>query len=252
MKLKHHLHNIYSNYYVQKIREVNDNTRIKIDPNYNISRNDWLKQSFYKYLRFKTGLELEYIDVHIATRVKIFVDFGYYDYTNWSTCKELKLKCRFEVQHPKFKEYLWGNERVYIDIDREDNEYSITEKVKARIKEMFYPYFSLMGQLQQCRGDITAKVLIPTCYRLYREGLKKISKYDYEEVRKCLERRYNINLYDVYDLRKVAKIFEGRERSEETLTVKMYCNKWIYDYDGDIDEVENEFYNTLEDNVIYI
>ena len=73
-------------------------------------------------------------------------------------------------------------------------------------------------------------------------------------IEKCIERRLkkklNLKIEDCYTVNELLKLL-CRPRQNKLTAVCNYDRSWFNDFDGDGDELETEFYDSLRDNVIY-
>ena len=93
-----------------------------------------------------------------------------------------------------------------------------------------------------------------------RERLKKgiikdraieLQSYSDTDVRKSIKRNLNIDTGHIWLKDAIQAVNKLGKRAQLTKLAK-YDMSWLCDLDGDIDEIENEFYNSLEYNTVYI
>lgn len=80
------------------------------------------------------------------------------------------------------------------------------------------------------------------------------SAYDESEMLAWLKRHKNLIDYDGLrlDIGTVVRFFRKHPGFTKPTKLAKYDHSWIFDFDGDVDEIESEYYNSLEDNTFYI
>lgn len=88
-------------------------------------------------------------------------------------------------------------------------------------------------------------------YRATMEHIKNAPAYEAGATLKVIKKR--LNLYsDILDDDKFINAAKKIGRRDTPTKVEGYDYSWFNDFDGDCDELETEYYNTLEENTIYI
>lgn len=269
MKLKHIISRLNSDYYACLFKEIQSvdsesQDRWKLtarigDDKYNDSRREHLLRVLWKHIRDMQGLhgfDFTFHSAWLECEIKVKVSSNINDWYSWCRCKELKFVAWFNstdnIALEKIMYKLNWDGLLKIDLHREDDIKSIKAKVEAKIKEYFYPSMSIFGKVQQLYGDKN-KASAKQTYKLLLQKEKEARvDYCHDEVRRALERRFNVEIW-VDNLRKVGDMLakSGIKYKEKT-PIERYDYSWIFDFDGDCDELEVEFYESVDNQIIYI
>jgi hypothetical protein len=106
-------------------------------------------------------------------------------------------------------------------------------------------------------GYFAEKQLRMNCYiKELKSYYIKLMNYQYpvkisdKDFYKAVKRRFNVDSF--LSIEDTARIINRIGRQDKMVKLEKYDSSWIFDFDGDIDELEREFYDTQEENVIYV
>lgn len=106
-------------------------------------------------------------------------------------------------------------------------------------------------QLRNSRTKEDAKRI----YKYWSEsgGIKTAQAYDDSEMLAWLKRHKNVKSLDIdVTLEDALNMFRKHPALAKPMHIARYDGSWVFDFDGDIDEIENEFYSHLQDDTLYI
>ncbi len=84
----------------------------------------------------------------------------------------------------------------------------------------------------------------------YAKGKLNYGAIDEDTIYKWIKKHFNIDSYLPID--KTINYVNANGKHATPTKLDKYDHSWIFDFDGDMDDIENEFYNTLDSNTIYI
>ena len=101
------------------------------------------------------------------------------------------------------------------------------------------------------------KASVIRMYKYYLENYKPkyYQAYDEDEMLAWLKRHKNVLDYNSFSgltLDSVVNLFRTHKGLDKPMKIAKYSFSWIYDFDGDVDEIETEYYNSLEEQTIYV
>lgn len=265
MKIKHIISQLNSSYYANLLKrlqglEVSERERLRLatrisDGWVNENRDSWLAKVCHREITKIWGVQGWEFNMYsnvLGRKVKIVVDTNYNDWYNWYKCNELKFTARVVSHNDDIIYKLNWDRKLHVELCGEDNLWSISRKVEAKLGEFFYYHDSLFSRIQRSYGCLSKDDVRKTYAMLLDKQKSSRIAYSHDEVRSAIERRFNVDIL-VDDLVKVGNMLaKDGIKYKDKKVIQRYDYSWIFDFDGDIDEIENEFNESLEDNVIYI
>lgn len=265
MKLKHIISQLNSSYYANLLKqlqglEISERERLRLatrvsDGWVNENRESWLARVCHREIKKIWGVqgwEFKMYSNVLGRDVKVVVDSNYNDWYHWYRCKELKFTARVVSDDDNLIYKLNWDRKLHVDLDGEDNEWSIGRKVEAKLSEFFYYHNSLFSRIQRAYNCLSKDDVRRTYVVLLDKQKHSRVAYCHDQVRKAIERRFNVEIW-VDDLVKVGNMLaKGGIKYKDKKIIERYDYRWIFDFDGDIDEIEAEFNDSLVDNVIYV
>lgn len=119
--------------------------------------------------------------------------------------------------------------------------------IKKELAKHFYPE-GILARIQRrynCDKKETKWYRKNKYTKLYREP--EISE---DKILKWIKKHFNFDSY--VDLDQTIAIVNKCGRQEKLTKIEQYDHSWIFDFDGDVDELESEFWDTIEDNTMYV
>lgn len=269
MKLKHIISQLNGNYYANLIKRlqqcsIEERERRRLSARignsyYNTSLEGHLVSMFWREaqeIKFLSGFEFKVYSELLGCNITIRVHTNIQDWVNYYRCTELKFsatikKCDNDAYWDIIYKLNWNGE-LKVELDREDNEFSIGKKISETLNLKFYHHNSLFGRIQQHYGCKNKGGVVSYYEAMLSREKDSKAPYCHDQVRRFLERKFNVEIWHD-DLRRIGKMLvkDGIKYKEKRI-IQKYDHSWIFGFDGDVDEIEEEFINSLEDNVIYI
>lgn len=269
MKLKHIISQLNRNYYANLIKRIQqysieERERRRLSSKisngwYNTNLEAHLISIFWreaKNIEFLRGGEFKVYSELLGCNITISVHTNIQDWVNYYRCTELEFSaiitsCDNDAYYDIINKLNWNGE-LKVELDREDNNFSIGKKVDKMLSTKFYHHNSIFGRIQQvyfCRDKDQVKSWYKTLLSNQKDG---IVPYCHDQVRRFLERRFNVEIWHD-DLRRIGNMLaKDGIKYKEKKSIEKYDYSWILSFDGDVTELENEYYETLEDNTIYL
>jgi hypothetical protein len=127
--------------------------------------------------------------------------------------------------------------------------------IKRYNEKYFFPDHTLLG-LIQIRYKKSKKQAIEFLKTLRKENKKQYPvDIDDSEVQKSMARKLkrakNIKPEEYLSVPQFNNLM-ARERAKTLVRAKRFDTGFMFDFEGDVDEIENEFYSQFEDDVVYI
>jgi len=89
-------------------------------------------------------------------------------------------------------------------------------------------------------------------YHVNAAEVKNPESYSREDIEKWILKHFNINISLIYDTDQAVSAVNKLGRQKKVIKLSKYDMSWIYDFDGNCNEIEAEYYNSLESDTIYI
>lgn len=204
---------------------------------------DWFKNRM-EYLFDKLSFDLRFdkqyeFDYGVWGRVKLTINGGFGRY--WRQCE------------PKISVNLYFKDLGYTpkavkDFVIPDNanlckpEQWIKNLLKTMIIEEGY-----FAELQLRRNLLVNEI---HKWALPLMNYKHPVSFDADKSIKKIEKRYNVKSY--VSIESTVNIVNKIGKQTELVKIAAYDFSWTKDFDGDVDDLEEEFYNTQEKNTIYV
>ena len=127
--------------------------------------------------------------------------------------------------------------------------------VKQYNDQFFFPENTLLGAIQRKRNRSKRQSI-----EYFKDSLRNPLKtypvdIDDSEVQRSMRRKLKRSKNIISEVQLTREMFTQlmkRERSQLPLRAKRMDISWAWDMDGDIDEIETEFFNQMEENVVYV
>lgn len=128
------------------------------------------------------------------------------------------------------------------------NKESIIQKVEAIIRSRLLGtgFFARV----QLYYHIPKEQLKERVKQLYKAS--KQSSIDINKLHKWIKRNFNIDGSNVWDEQKLVEAVNTHGRQQKLVRLAFYNSSWFNDFEGDLDELETEFYKHIETDTIYI
>lgn len=133
------------------------------------------------------------------------------------------------------------------------SEDAATEATRKEIESKFMFAPGKWRDIQLLQNKTKDDVVRLYRYWLENYPIRNALAYDEGEMLAWLKRKKNLSgIGYAVTTDDAVKFFKFHKGFTKPMALSKYDGSWMFDFDGDIDEIEAEFYDTLKDNTVYL